>query len=278
MPPPPPPPRAAGEAHKYFQDLCGPPDCPRCGTAQSYALKGGRLRCSGCGYTYHRFSLRFINRGGLPAEYWHAILHYFEQGLPPREAAERLSLTYPTVFKAYSTIRLAVTAASDDGRRLLDDKGDALRFCPGVNVEEDRPLCLTCRSPVLGVRENGNGAHLRVIPRLKAQAVFTMPLELKTWRTLVFSGPMQEWDGLIFCCCRTARSLFQAKFTQGPLRMEETGFYAFAEQWFARYHCLAPETSLPYLKEMELRYNLRGDSLYPVLSDALCALVSKRAH
>lgn len=266
------------EASDYFSALCRDAGCPRCGREDSYVLKSGRLRCPQCGYTFHRFSRRFINRGSLPPEYWHAILHYFIDGLPPHEAASRLALTYATVFKAYATIRLAIAANSEDAHRLIDDKGEPLRFCPVmVNDAEDRPLCLNCASPVIGVRENGHGVRLRLLTQLAAQGVFAMPLRLKTWRSLVYTEAFQEFDALIFCCCRTARTLFQAKFTRDSLRLDATDFMAFAEAWFSQYHCLSPENSFAYLKEIEFRFNHRDTPLYPLLAKTLCSLVPKRA-
>ncbi len=271
-----PPHRTAQEAEDYFASLCGGPACPRCGTEHPYALRSGRSRCPECGYTFHRFSLRFINKGDLPPDYWHAVLHYFEQGLPPQETADRLHLAYATVFKAYATIRCALVAMADDWRVLLDEKGELVRRCPDIGTsDEDRPLCTTCRSPVLGVRNLGGFVQLRLLKRMAAQDVFHMPLELKTWRTLVYTEPFQDYTALIFCCCRTARTIFRAKFTESRLDMDGTSFRDFAESWFARWHCLSPANSLAYLKEIELRYNNRQSQLYPALSQALCGLVSK---
>ncbi len=270
-----PPPLGARQAEARFAALCGGPACPRCGAGHAYSLSSGRLRCPGCGYTFHRFSLRFINRGGLPPEYWHAILHYFEHGLAPQEATDRLRLTYATVFKAYATIRLSLVALAEDWHPLLDDRGELVKRCPDIAQEEEkRPLCTTCRSPVIGVRQLGGFVQLRLLSRLAAQDVFHMPLTLKTWRTLVYTEAFQDFSGLLFCCCRTARSLFQAKFTRSPLDLDDTSFHSFAEGWFARWHCLSPANSLAYLKEIELRYNNRHVHLYPALAQALCGLVS----
>lgn len=271
-----PPTRTAQDAEAYFASLCGGPACPRCGARHAYALRSGRSRCADCGYTFHRFSLRFINRGSLPPEYWHAILHYFEHGMPPQEAGDRLCLTYATVFKAYATIRCALVAMADDWRALLDDRGDLVRRCPTPeNCDDVRPLCPTCRSPVLGVRQLGGFVQLRLLKRMAAQDVFHMPLTLKTWRTLVYTEPFQDFEALIFCCCRTARTVFSPKFTTEHLNMDGTSFHDFAEIWFSRYHCLSPANSLAYLKEIELRYNNRHSQLYPALAQALCGLVSR---
>lgn len=275
--PPPPTPQAL---HEFFAGLCPEPGCPRCGVPTIYVLKSGRLRCGECGYTFHRFSRRFINRSGLPLEYWHAVLHYFMAGFTPQETARRLVLTPNTVFKAFGTIRLAIVAASPDGEGLLDDNGEPARFCPNIDLrdDEERHLCLQCRSPVLGVQEQPERVRLTLLPGLTAQGVFAMPLPLKTWRSFIYSGRFQDWDTLIFCCCRTARDLFQAKFTKEPLPFAQGEFHAFAESWFARYHCPAPETSCTYLKELELRFNHRSEHLYQALAQALCSFVPNRGQ
>ena len=273
-----PPPESLRALYAYFAGFCAEPGCPRCGGLTVYALKSGRLRCRDCGYTYHRFSRRFISRSGLPLEYWHAVLHYFLAGFSPQETAHRLALKVDTVFKAFGTIRLAIVAATEDGCRLLDARGEPARFCPNLDLREGeaRQLCLSCRSPVLGIRETDERVRIELLPGLTAQGVFGMPLPLKTWRTFVFSGRFQDWQALIFCCCRTARDIYQAKFTRDALPLEQGAFHAFAEQWFARYHCPAPETSCTYLKELELRFNHRHEPLYHALAKALCGFVPKR--
>ena len=57
------------DAHGYFRDLCwqGGVFCPRCQSRRVYVLKEGRMRCGGCGYTFHDFSGRWINRVKIPA-------------------------------------------------------------------------------------------------------------------------------------------------------------------------------------------------------------------
>ncbi len=277
-----PPPPTTKALYDFFAGLCTDPGCPRCGMLTIYTLKSGRMRCASCGYTFHRFSRRFISRSGLPLEYWHAVLHYFIAGFTPQETAQRLVLTPNTVFKAFGTIRLAIVAGSPDGERLLDAYGQPARFCPNIDLKDDeeRHLCLQCRSPVLGVQEERGRGRVRIdlIPALTAQGVFAMPLPLKTWRSFIYSGRFQEWDTLIFCCCRTARNIFKAKFTQESLPFSQGAFHAFAENWFARYHCPAPETSHTYLKELELRFNHRHEPFYHVLARALCSFVPKRGQ
>jgi transposase len=50
-------------------------------------------------------------------------------------------------------------------------------------------------------------------------------------------------------------------------------FWAFARTRLRRFNGVTPRRFPLYLKELEFRYNHRGEDLFPLLADRLCALV-----
>ena len=259
-------------ASAFFRALRGEggATCPRCGRSQAYALRDGRFRCRGCRYTFQEFAGTWLDRVKLPPEYWIAILHRFAEGLPVEDTARGLLLSYATAFKACHTVRLAILAGSEEAALLLDERGEAVSFCPNAGNEAGQMHCVECRSPVFRVTHEADGASVRLLPRAKARDVFGMDLPLKCWRTLLYTGPFRGHDGLIFSCCKKARATFGHRFISAALPLDrQGGFMDYAEPWMARYHCLSPQSYYLYLKEIELRFNNRGRDMVHVLARRL---------
>ena len=65
--------RSEQAARRYLLKRClngSKPSCPRCSCQRLYRLADQRLRCGGCRYTFHEFTRRFVNRGGLSWRDW----------------------------------------------------------------------------------------------------------------------------------------------------------------------------------------------------------------
>ncbi|WP_027368360.1 transposase [Desulfocurvibacter africanus] len=265
-------------ATSFFRALRGidAVSCPRCGQSGAYALRDGRFRCRGCRYTFHEYAGTWLDRVKLPPEYWLTLLRYFAEGLPVEDMAQRLGLSYATAYKACHTVRLAILAAnSDEAALLLDERGEAISFCPNVSTEDVQMHCVQCRSPVFHVTRDNGQVRVRLFALAKARDVFSMDLPLKCWRTLLYTGPFRGHEGLIFSCCKRARGAFGHRFVGQALPLDRAGgFMEIAETWMARYHCLSPQTYYLYLKEIELRCNCRDQGLLSILARMLMAPVS----
>ena len=80
-------------------------------------ILGKRYRCKRCGYTFHDFSGRWINRLRISYKSWLWIIKFFEVELSSRRTAQQVGLSYPTVLKAITILHLAILANLD--RELL---------------------------------------------------------------------------------------------------------------------------------------------------------------
>lgn len=265
-------------ATSFFRALRGADGaaCPRCGQRGAYALRDGRFRCRACRYTFHEFAATWLDRVKLPPEYWLALLRHFAEGLPVEDTAQRLALSYATAFKACHTVRLAILAASyEEAALLLDERGEAVSFCPNVSSEDVQMHCTQCRSPVFHVTRENGGVRVRLFTLARARDVFGMDLPLKCWRTLLYTGPFRGHEGLVFSCCKRARGAFGHRFVDHALPLDQAGgFMELAETWMARYHCLSPQTYYLYLKEVELRCNARDQGLLTSMARMLVSPVS----
>ncbi len=266
-------------AHRYFSMLAGintVPACPKCDETTTYELREERFRCSHCGYTFHQFSMRWINRGNIPLEYWTSLLTAFITGTSVTQTANNLQLTYQTVYKAFTTIRLAILSQKHDlATHLLDPNNTPIKFCPNID-DENNSVCLQCRSPIFGLVEQDSDISMQMITGRMARDVFDLPVALKTWRTMVYSDSVSPWDTLLFCCCKNAKRLFSSKFTTNQLHFDHGRFKHFADNWLSRYHCISPETSYLYITEIAFRFNIKEQEQFPIIAKSLVSLVPKR--
>jgi len=269
------------DAGEYFAALCrrAGDACPRCRAENFYRLRDGRRRCPGCGYTFHLFTGRWINRGGLKPNEWLAGLRFFSSGMSVQETAEALGVKYDTAHKAYTAIRLAILSGGFDARGILDESGDLVGFCPNLENEGVQTLCQGCRSYVFSLSLNGGRVGMDLADGLAAREVLASPVPRKSWGMLVFTDRHCGRDALVFSCCRKGRELYLTDVPGEAFHLERTGtFKEFADKWFARYRAISPEAYPLYLAEAVFRHNHQSDELVPLLADLVCRFVPKRGY
>ena len=265
----------------WLRSLCWDraPHCVRCGAGRVYRLKDSRYRCPQCGYTFHDFSRRWIGRCALPAPAWLQLMACFARGRTAKEAAEALDLAYNTAHKAFTAMRLAIFAATPEAKALLDGRNAPRAFCSHKPAPRRGEHCQYCRSPVFAVIDTGSVVRFAHLDAMKPREVMANPLAKNQWLVFLYTDRFQDWEGLVFSCCRFARRDFKPDMDLSPVHMDiASPFWAFAKPRLARYHCITPETTPLYLKEMEFRFNHRHEDLVPLLARLLCAPVPDRKH
>ena len=103
-------------ARLFFKKACtknGRIFCTRCRSRKIYRIVGKRYRCQRCGYTFHDFSGRWINRLRIPYKSWLWIIKFFEVELSTRKIAQQVGLSYPTVLRAITILRWAILVQLD---------------------------------------------------------------------------------------------------------------------------------------------------------------------
>jgi transposase len=269
------------DAKSYLASFCwdGDPFCPRCSESTVYNLKDGRMRCGGCGYTFHDFSRRWINRVQIPPRYWLKILDMYARGFNAREISDDLMVSYNTVFKALNVVRLAVVCLAADAGKFLDDNHGFVDFCAAHKRALKDGRTISCRAPVFGIRHKKDEVELELIDELRGQEAFDLPALKKLWREIIYTDAWEGYDGLVFSCCKRFRDDTPIPPIEAKLGLDAAeGFWAFARKNLSVYHCLSPENFPYYLKEQEFRYRHRDGDLISALLGALCRFVPNLAH
>ncbi len=235
------------------------------------------MRCPNCGYSFHIFSKRWINRGRLSFTKWLKLLECFDMGVTIEQAARLLSVKYDTAHKAFHTVRLAIFASMTGGD-LFDAHNNLIRFCPNLD-NEGFAMNHGCQSYVFALNVGWQTTTLRLLPGLKAREVVASPLKKRIWGRMVYTDQTQGNDALVFSCCRKGKELYERHFTDDSVRLDGMkDFKAFADGWLAQYKNFSPESYPLYLAEIVFRHNSQGQTLSPLLAELLCSLVPKRGE
>lgn len=267
------------EAEAALLRLCWPSGtkcCPRCRTDAPYALADGRLRCGSCRYTFHDFTGRWLNLSGLSPAQWLALARAFALDANTREVAKATGISYNTAFKALTVLRLAILAQGTDSLQLfsrrtgLGDLFSSGRLCPTPEAPVDEV-------PVYGILSQGQRVFVDMVPELTAESVlhFNHNFSLRVARLghILLTDRYKTYDGLVLC--GDDRLPYHYLLRHQGLPFAETGspFWLYARNRLRQFKGLSARRFPLYLKELELRFNRRGEDLLPLFLDALCAPV-----
>jgi transposase len=248
--------------------------CPRCYSRRLYRLAEGRRRCARCRYTFHDFSGRWINHGSLSPQQWLRLLKLFELEVSTRKMAAQLRLSYDTVYKAVTTLRLALLAHAQDGPALLGGEVEMDESYFGGRRRGKRGRGAASKVPVFGILEREGRVSVEVVPNVQAQTVLGMAVKKVRRGSIVYTDRFQIYDALIFCGYRHLQIDHRTRFARGRVTINGLeGFWSYAKERLMKHHGISPERFPLYLKELEFRYNHRHADLFTLLAKSLCNLV-----
>ncbi len=252
--------------------------CPRCRCRKLYRLGDGRRRCSRCRYTFQDLSGRWINRGGLSLGEWLRLVKLFELEVSPRRMAAQLGLAYRTVYKAVTTIRLAIVAHARDGSDLLSGEVEMDESYFGGYRKGKRGRGAAGKVPVFGILEREGKVFVEALPNIKARTVLDLAVAKVRRGSIVYTDRFQIYDSLMFCGYRHLKVDHRVHFAQGRVTINGLeGFWSWAKERLMKHHGISPQRFPLYLKELEFRYNHRDDDIFSLVTRSLCDLVPDQA-
>lgn len=248
--------------------------CPRCRWRKLYRLGDGRRRCSRCKYTFHDFTGRWINTGGLTPGQWLRVIKLFELELSVRKIATQLGLAYNTAYKAVQTIRRAILAHSHGVKPLLEGEVEVDESYFGGRRKGRRGRGAAGKVPVFGILERNGCVLVEVVPNVKAETVLNLTIKKVRRGSIVYTDKFQIYDALMFCGYRHLKIDHGKFFSRGRVYINGLeGFWSWAKERLIKHHGVAPSTFPFYLKELEFRYNNRQKDLFEKTVQQLCNFV-----
>lgn len=265
--------KSEAAASRYLLGLCWNNHqryCPRCKTRKLYRLAQGRRRCARCGYTFHDFSQRFVNVGHLSCKQWLWLIKLFELDASAQIVAQQLGVAYNTAIKAMNSLRRAILSHALDSAHLIE--AGLLR----ADDEDAKSGDIDLGPPVFGIMERAGWVFVDLVPDLNPGSIefFKNTFFLKTaaYANIVYTDRYRHYDALLYCE-RAGMDCTKRHKDRGLSIDAKRGFWAFAKERLRRMRGVSQKWFPFHLKELEFRYNYRGQPLFELLAQRLCGFV-----
>ncbi len=269
----------------YLYTLCFPDGrafCPRCGQTRIYQLAEGRMRCGGCRYTFQAFTGRWINNGALSCLQWQRLAQLFAEEATAHAIAADIRASYNATYKALTALRYSLLVQALDARLLLGPATGLGQYIRGRKLTGQPESRRPGNVPVFGLIEEGGLVFVDLVTEIQAETVFhfhaNFQLKLIRMNNIVYTDRYRRYHSLIFCADDSLPLRYISNYDRIPyVDAEKHAFWVFAQDRIKRYKGLSPQRFPLYLKELEYRYNHRGEDLRHLFLASLCALVPEIA-
>jgi len=266
-------------ARRYLIKSCqkkGRIFCHECKCRKIYRIRRNRLRCSRCGYEFSLFTGRWIGKLNICARDWLWIIKLFELEVSARKACMQTGLSYPTILKAFTVIRMSIAANSEDRDVLLGGEVEADEAYFGGRRKGKRGRGARNKIPVFGILERDGIVKVEVVKDVSAASILDMTVKTVRRGSIVYTDKFRSYDSLMFCGYRHLRIDHGRRFARGKVYINGLeGFWSYAKERIIKFHGVSEHRFPLYLKEMEFRYNHRDQPIFNLLTTYLCDLVAK---
>jgi transposase len=269
--------KTENKARLYFRKNCWQNRhvfCTTCRSYKIYRIPDKRYRCKRCGYRFHDFTSRWINKLNISFKKWLWIIKLFELEVSARKIAQQVQLSYPTVLKAVTLLRIAIVANAKDAQDLLNGEIELDETYFGGRRKGKRGRGAYNKVPVFGILERDGTVRVDVVKDVTAESLLSMTVKTVRRGSIVYTDKFRSYDALMFCGYRHLRIDHGKRFTTGKVYINGLeGFWSYAKERIIKFHGVSKEKFPLYLKEMEFRYNNRTKEIFTLLVKNICCMV-----
>jgi len=168
--------------------------CIRCNGYKIYRIRGKHFRCKRCGYTFHDFTGRWINRLRIPHKKWLWIIKCFELELSVRKIASQVRLSYPTVLKAVTLIRFSILCQDSEAPDLLKGEIEMDETYFGGRRKGKTGRGAFNKVPVFGILERNGIVKVAVIKNVTAETLLNLTVRMVRRGSIVYTDKFRSYD------------------------------------------------------------------------------------
>lgn len=195
---------------------------------------------------------------------------------PARKIAQQVQLSYPTVLRAVTIIRIAIVANAQDAHNLFNGEIELDESYFGGRRKGKRGRGAAGKVPVFGILERNGTVWVEVVKDVTAESLLSMTIKTVRRGSIVYTDKFRSYNALMFCGYRHLRVDHRKRFSTGKVYINGLeGFWSYAKERIMKFHGVSKEKFPLYLKEMEFRYNDRNNNIFTLLVENLCHTVPK---
>lgn len=271
--------KTENKARLFFKKKCWKKRnvfCITCRSYKIYRIAGKKYRCKRCGYKFHDFSGRWLKKLNISFKKWLWIIKLFELEVSAMKIAQQVGLSYPTVLRAVTIIRIAIAADSKDAKDLFNGEIELDESYFGGRRKGKRGRGAYNKVPVFGILERNGTVLVEVVKDVTAESLLSMTVKTVRRGSIVYTDKFKSYNALMFCGYRHLKVDHGKRFSSGKVYINGLeGFWSYAKERFMKFHGVSKEKFPLYLKEMEFRYNNRANDIFTLLVEKLCKTVPK---
>jgi transposase len=270
--------KSENQARIFFKKNCwknGHVFCTRCRSYKIYRIVNKRYRCKRCGYTFHDFSNRWINKLNISFKHWLWLIKLFELDISTRKIADQVRLSYPTVLKATTLLRVSIYVDGTDDADLLQEGPYINDICYGKDYERKEGNYFDGKVPVIGIKKKDGMIRMKCIRCEDVDFNLQQPIKNNKIDSFLCDAKLQNYDYLM-CCDYKSLKLSLSGRPASSVRCGLDGiesFLSYAKERLLKFHGISKDKFALYLKEIEFRYNHRQDDLFILFIQKICALL-----
>lgn len=239
--------------------------CWFCGKYGLARLADQRVWCSSCRRKYSIIKLRKDLK----------VLYYFYLEVSARKCANELSLSYNSVAKRYSSYRKAIVKYTEQEFKKLKGLVEADESYFGGKRKGNRGRGAFNKQAVFGILERNGRVYTAVINDVSAETLFDHIKKKARKGSVFYTDDFKSYKDLKQY---GKHNKVKHSKTFGKAHNHINGiegFWSYAKERFHKYHGINRENYLPYVKEMEFRFNHRNEPLYPLLINIMRSFAPK---
>ena len=186
-------------------------------------------------------------------------------------------MSYPTVLKAVTIIRIALVANTKDAKDLFNGEIELDESYFGGRRKGKRGRGAYNKVPVFGILERNGTVLVEVVKDVTAESLLSLTIKTVRRGSIVYTDKFRSYNALMFCGYRHLKVNHKKRFASGKVYINGLeGFWSYAKERIMKFHGVSKEKFPLYLKEMEFRYNNRNNDIFTLLVENLCNTVPKR--
>ncbi|MCX8012296.1 MAG: IS1595 family transposase [Desulfobacterota bacterium] len=188
-----------------------------CRRNKTYRIVGKRYRCKRCGYTFHDFTGRWINRVKISYKKWLWMIKLFELEVPTYKISQQLKISYPTALKALDIIRYSIISVSSGAKELLSGEIELEETYFGGKRKGRRGRGALHKVPVFGILERNGKVKVEVVKDVSAKSILEMTIKTVRRGSIVYTDKFRSYDALMFCGYRHLQVDHKKTFSSGKV-------------------------------------------------------------
>ena len=193
------------------------------------------------------------------------VLYYFYLEVSARKCAREMCISYNTASKRYSEYRNAILEYTQQEFKKLRGKVEADESYFGGKRKGNRGRGAFNKQAVFGILERNGKVYTAVVDNVSAETLFNHIKKTTRKGSVFYTDDFKSYKDLKQYG-KHSRVKHSKTFGKGHNHINGIeGFWSYAKERFHKYHGINKRNYLPYIKEMEFRFNHRNEQLYELL-------------